>query len=496
MSARKYKSGAEKRKLQFSREQERNKCAKIETFFKSEHINANEIAINPLKNVKEGILCEENLTDGSKKSQNEEKNTSDENMQDFENQKKNTNDENVQYLDFQQPSGSSENEIGVQQKGGNTDTEVERNLENIKFEFEKYVDVGLWPDLLNNDFINFVLSHEMTDFQNKDPKNIYSASMKKYKEQNRSFSNSFGENDDEKVDFRKEARNLFNKLAKLETAILIVFWEEILERFNVVNKKVQSPGLDIGEGNKLIVSLKEFVKNIRQQSDQKLKEYEEKAKKLSTSVGTDYSDINKRRITLKFSDKSTDKVSVNCAEKFKRDTLNVALDKMIMDLNNRSQAYETYSKKFKFLMDLQDKNQEHIDLESVRNIIDYYPNDVDEHLVNECIQLKSYLLQSKTESYTSCSEIFWLIYEKKLVDVFPNCYTILKIFLTMPITSCEAERSFSRMSYIENKYRTTMSNYRLNHLSVLSINCDLTKDLQCDDQIKEFAAQKCRKVAL
>ncbi|CAH0730253.1 unnamed protein product, partial [Brenthis ino] len=652
MSARKYKSGAEKRKLQFSREQERNKCAKIETFFKSEHINANEIAINPLKNVKEGILCEENLTDGSKKSQNEEKNTSDENMQDFENQKKNTNDENVQYLDFQQPSGSSENEIGVQQKGGNTDTEVERNLENIKFEFEKYVDVGLWPDLLNNDFINFVLSHEMTDFQNKDPKNIYSASMKKYKEQNRSFSNRyftrkmkngqllerswlcyskrvgtvfcltcklfsktpsqyttgftdwkhigfclenhensnehknsmlvwltrkenksvldkqlqeqlnketeyyhnvlkrviavlkflsirglalrgseevfgsphngnfmgalellaefdpfirehieqrelrpnpvisylsktvyeeiieimgkqiikqiiteinnddtkyysimmdstpdlsdddqlaivlrycfrgkvFGENDDEKVDFRKEARNLFNKLAKLETAILIVFWEEILERFNVVNKKVQSPGLDIGEGNKLIVSLKEFVKNIRQQSDQKLKEYEEKAKKLSTSVGTDYSDINKRRITLKFSDKSTDKVSVNCAEKFKRDTLNVALDKMIMDLNNRSQAYETYSKKFKFLMDLQDKNQEHIDLESVRNIIDYYPNDVDEHLVNECIQLKSYLLQSKTESYTSCSEIFWLIYEKKLVDVFPNCYTILKIF--------------------------------------------------------------------
>ncbi|XP_045456065.1 uncharacterized protein LOC123665878 [Melitaea cinxia] len=307
---------------------------------------------------------------------------------------------------------------------------------------------------------------------------------------------NFGENDDEKVDFRKEARNLFNKLAKLETAILIVFWEEILERFNVVNKKVQSPGLDIGEGNKLIVSLKEFVKNIWQQSDQKLKEYEEKAKKLSTSLGTDYSDINKRRITLKFSDKSTDKVSVNCAEKFKRDTLNVALDKMIMDLNNRSQAYETYSKKFKFLMDLQDKNQEHIDLESVRNIIDYYPNDVDEHLVNECIQLKSYLLQSKTESYTSCSEIFWLIYEKKLVDVFPNCYTILKIFLTMPITSCEAERSFSRMSYIENKYRTTMSNYRLNHLSVLSINCDLTKDLQCDDQIKEFAAQKCRKVAL
>ncbi|RVE53760.1 hypothetical protein evm_001652 [Chilo suppressalis] len=92
----------------------------------------------------------------------------------------------------------------------------------------------------------------------------------------------------------------------------------LLENIKVELKKENyslSPGLDIGEGNKLIVSLKEFVKNIRQQSDQKLKEYEEKAKKLSTSAGTDYSGINKRRITSKFSDKSTDKVSVNGAEK-------------------------------------------------------------------------------------------------------------------------------------------------------------------------------------
>lgn len=66
----------------------------------------------------------------------------------------------------------------------------------------------------------------------------------------------------------------------------------------------------------------------------------------------------------------------------------------------------------------------------------------------------------------------------------------------MPITSCEAGRSFSRMSYIENKYRATMPNNRLNYLSVLSINCDLTKDLQYDEQIKEFAVQKCRKVTL
>lgn len=117
-------------------------------------------------------------------------------------------------------------------------------------------------------------------------------------------------------------------------------------------------------------------------------------------------------------------------------------------------------------MDLQDINIENIDLKSARNVVDYYSDDIDEHLVNECIQLKSYL-QTKPDSYDSCGDIFKLIYEKKLVDVFPNCYTILKIFLALPITSCEAERSFSRMSYIENKYRTAMTNERLKYLSIL-----------------------------
>lgn len=48
-----------------------------------------------------------------------------------------------------------------------------------------------------------------------------------------------------------------------------------------------------------------------------------------------------------------------------------------------------------------------IDEESVRNIIDYYyyhPDDVDENI----------LLQSKLESYTSDSEMFMLIYDKKI----------------------------------------------------------------------------------
>lgn len=58
MSTRKYKSGAEKRKLQLSREKEKSKCAKLHTFFKIEHKNDDERSKNLLSSEKEHIYRE------------------------------------------------------------------------------------------------------------------------------------------------------------------------------------------------------------------------------------------------------------------------------------------------------------------------------------------------------------------------------------------------------------------------------------------------------
>lgn len=65
-------------------------------------------------------------------------------------QEKNTRDGNVQDIDCQHLSDLSEKDIVVQQKDGYTDQK--KDSANIKFDFEKYVDVGSWP--LNNDCIN------------------------------------------------------------------------------------------------------------------------------------------------------------------------------------------------------------------------------------------------------------------------------------------------------------------------------------------------------
>ncbi|GBP51049.1 hypothetical protein EVAR_87626_1 [Eumeta japonica] len=63
MSGRKYKSGAEKRKLQLDREKEKINVQNWD-FFKSKHKNEDEIAENSSTSDKGGIESEENLFEG------------------------------------------------------------------------------------------------------------------------------------------------------------------------------------------------------------------------------------------------------------------------------------------------------------------------------------------------------------------------------------------------------------------------------------------------
>ena len=58
---------------------------------------------------------------------------------------------------------------------------------------------------------------------------------------------------------------------------------------------------------------------------------------------------------------------------------------------------------------------------------------------------------------------------------FPNISVLLKLALTLPITSCESERSFSQLKLIKTYLRSTMTDTRLNGLAIMKINrkqCD------------------------
>ena len=75
-------------------------------------------------------------------------------------------------------------------------------------------------------------------------------------------------------------------------------------------------------------------------------------------------------------------------------------------------------------------------------------------------------------------------------DYFPNIHTLMLIMATIPITSCECERSFSLLRLVKSTSRTAMTEDRLNGLALMQ---DIKLDP--DDIVEEFAILeewKCR----
>ena len=59
---------------------------------------------------------------------------------------------------------------------------------------------------------------------------------------------------------------------------------------------------------------------------------------------------------------------------------------------------------------------------------------------------------------------------------FPNVFVLLKIGSTLPVTSCEGERSFSAMRRLRHWLRRSMKTVRLTSLALMNINRDIAVD--------------------
>ncbi|KAF0707451.1 zinc finger MYM-type protein 1-like [Aphis craccivora] len=77
-------------------------------------------------------------------------------------------------------------------------------------------------------------------------------------------------------------------------------------------------------------------------------------------------------------------------------------------------------------------------------------------------------------------------------EIFPNIYTMLKIFSILPVTTASVERSFSTLKRIKTYLRNSTSENRLNGLALLNIHRDI--DLDINLLIDVFANKKERRL--
>jgi hypothetical protein len=128
-----------------------------------------------------------------------------------------------------------------------------------------------------------------------------------------------------------------------------------------------------------------------------------------------------------------------------------------------------------------------------------YPNDLNPFsFYNELRTLRKTVetFQDKDISILGPMDILNVIYCNELQTNYCNSEIALRIFLTLPVTVASNERSFSKLKIIKNFLRSTMSQDRLTNLAILSIEKEVTKTIDFDVIIDQFASRKCRRIPI
>ena len=85
--------------------------------------------------------------------------------------------------------------------------------------------------------------------------------------------------------------------------------------------------------------------------------------------------------------------------------------------------------------------------------------------------------------------LYRLIKRKEADDTFRNAETALQIYSVLMISNCTG-RSFSKLRIIENRLPLSMTQSRLVHLTVMSMECDIPRELNFTAAIKQIHCSK------
>ena len=132
--------------------------------------------------------------------------------------------------------------------------------------------------------------------------------------------------------------------------------------------------------------------------------------------------------------------------------------------------------------------------ENFKHILDLYKDDLPSFVCfNSELDLWQHKWKADSELASNlCTPEKSLVYADS--DFFPNIHTLLCIMGTLPVTSCECERSISMLKLLKSPLRSTMGQERLNGLAMLYYHRDI--EITPDEVVDEFSRCHPRRMLL
>ncbi|KAL4120004.1 hypothetical protein QTP88_012752 [Uroleucon formosanum] len=256
-------------------------------------------------------------------------------------------------------------------------------------------------------------------------------------------------------------------------------------------KQLQSEQIDLMEAVCLAENTVLALKDLRTDTDEEFKQIFLKAEKLAAIVNINLSvkRIAKRQTNRAnpFTDSMNNTTCEMAIEFYYRTTIFVPyVDHFIAQLEARFLAHKNIFKGFEAIFS---KNQylNAFEVESFQNLLEFHSPNVNKH--NSLAELKIWrtkLLQKQIVIKTALDAL-----RVCCPNLYPNINKLLKILTTLPVSTSTPERSFSTLKRVKTYLRNSMTEDRLNGLTMLAIHKDV---IVTPDEVLDEMAKKPRKL--
>lgn len=213
------------------------------------------------------------------------------------------------------------------------------------------------------------------------------------------------------------------------------------------------------------------------------------------SINPEFSKTRQRKVKRHFDEICEDERLQDSESFFKVNIFYRVLDIIINQLRSRFLGINEVVSNFNVLQPATLRNLNDNDLlEKALVFVNLYNKDISVSFAKEILSFRS-AFRHEIETSSSITELADLLIIKNhfISSSFPEVCTAFLLFITIPVTTASAERSFSKLKLIKTYLRNSMGQERLSGLAILSIEHSMAGCLNFDDVINTFAEQKARK---
>ena len=286
-----------------------------------------------------------------------------------------------------------------------------------------------------------------------------------------------------------------NELGEFEFIVAIVIWYEVLYAVNLVSKHLQAKDMLIDDAIEKVQGLISFFKGYRETGFLDALETA-KGIALGMDIGTSFRKkrIIKRKRQFDENPDDTTMATQSAEESFRISYFIPLVDQAIASLTRRFEQYQDYQKNFGFLFN--SNMLKSLDTETLKSSCDNLEDilkrdgksDIDAtELYGELRILRDFFPREDMGAI----EILKFL---KRHDCFPNATIAYRVMLTIPMTVASAERSFSKLKLLKSYLRSTMTQERLNDLSMIALEGDLLEKIDYECIIEEFISKNTQRM--